>query len=491
MGRVSLKEYWTFKSFISSSTKFFFSYHDENVTCRWYFLAFLISLTPLLPDIVTNANAVVIIPLAIIFLVKDIIYGNGIVQNAKKSGVGTSLGQMKENCLYLDYNATTPIYPEVAEAMKPYLFGSCFGNPSSSHPYGQGCRKGLDRARRRVAALVGARPAEIYFTSCGSESDHWAVESGIRAGALARGLQGQKPHAVACNVEHYAVFKCLDRLRARGEIDVTYVPVDARGLAAPAAVAAAVTGRTVLVTVMHAQNEVGALQDVKAIASKVHRIDPRILVHTDAAQSVGKVPVKAEQLGVDLLTLAGHKFGAPKGVAALYCRRGIDLEPVILGAKQEFGKRAGTENVALAVALGMAAQLADAELPRAQQHMAALRDRLERALVAGLPPGLVRVHGPTEAHQRLPNTLSVGFRGVKAPELKAALDPVVACSAGAACGGSGNAVALSPTLAAMGVPEEYGLGTLRLSLGRHSTEDEIDRAAKYIINAVKKLVSVP
>ncbi|KAL1515846.1 hypothetical protein AB1Y20_002461 [Prymnesium parvum] len=295
------------------------------------------------------------------------------------------------------------------------------------------------------------------------------------------------PHVVTSTVEHPAVVECLRFLAAAGRLDVSWVRVDGTGRVCAREVAAAVTPHTILVTIMHSNNEVGAVQPVAEIVRRVrtHSARPSALVHTDAAQSAGKLPLDVRELGVDMLTLVGHKLGAPKGVAALYVRRPLRLGSLLHGGAQEGGRRAGTEAVLLLVALGEAARIAREELALASAHMARTRERLAALLVGGLGAATVRVHGPAEASHRLPNTLSIGIKGVRAAELLATLEDRVAASAGAACH-SDDPPSVSPVLAAMGVPEEYAIGTLRLSTGRHTTMEEVEKAAALIIAEVKR-----
>lgn len=372
--------------------------------------------------------------------------------------------------IYLDYNATTPIDPAVREVMAPYL-GERFGNPSSSHAFGRVAHEAVDRARTQVAGLLGASPDEIVFTGGGSEASNHAIKGIVfhrwRPGRAA-------PHVVTTAVEHPATLKPCDFL-ARLGCDVTILPVDRHGAVDPTAVRRAITPRTVLVTVMHANNEVGTFQPIGEIAAIAH--ERGVLVHTDAAQSVGKVPVDVDDLGVDLLTVAGHKLYAPKGVGVLYIRRGTDLASLIHGAGHEGGRRAGTENVPYIVGVGTACELARAALPAAIEKLRRLRDRLWDRLRAGLGDRVSLNGHPTD---RLPNTLNVNFAGWVGAELLAAV-PEVAASTGSAC--HEGQVQLSPVLAAMGVPPALGRGAVRLSVGRFSTEEEIDRAAERLVGA--------
>lgn len=410
---------------------------------------------------------------------------------AGASGIGVPLPRAPEHgtCIYLDYQATTPVWPEVAEAAIPYL-RLHWGNPSSGHAFGKPCATAVKRARAAVARLINASPAEILFTACGSEADNHAIVGAIKAEEARRRLAGVKggplPHVVTSNVEHPAIVECLEAARGCGRADVTYVPVDGEGRVTAEAVAAALTPQTVLVTVMHANNEVGAMQPIGEIVAACRAAKPGVLVHTDAAQSVGKVAVDVEALGVDLLTLVGHKFGAPKGVAALYVRRGLQLPNFLHGGGQEGGRRAGTECVVLVAALGRAAEIAVAELDALQAHMRATRDRLAALLWEGLGgggDGVLRRNGPEQEEHRLPNTLSVGIRGVNASALLATLSEKVAASAGAAC--HTDHASISAVLRAMDVPRDYAIGTLRLSTGRHTTMDDVERGAALILEQAR------
>ncbi|KAK9827737.1 hypothetical protein WJX81_007982 [Elliptochloris bilobata] len=390
--------------------------------------------------------------------------------------------------IYLDYNGTTPIFPEVAEAMEPFL-GECFGNPSSGHVYGRRSKRALDEARGAVATLIGAEsPTEVVFTACGTECNNWALAGA--ALAWREGHPGATPHVVASAVEHPAVTECLKALARLGLLCYTLVPVDAEGRVCLESLRAALRpGSTAVVSLMHANNETGALQPVAEAAAAARAAGA--LVHCDAAQSIGKVQVDVNELGADLLTVVGHKFGAPKGVAALYIRSGVRLAPFLHGGGQEGGRRAGTESILLAAGLGAAAALARAELAAAGAHMAACRDRLQRGLLAAFPPGATRVNGPSDDAHRLPNTLSIGIRGLSAAAALEALADSLAASSGAAChapggGGDDGGARISGVLQAMAVPRENALGTLRLSTGRHTTLEEVDRAVAFILAEAKR-----
>lgn len=368
--------------------------------------------------------------------------------------------------IYLDYNATTPIAPEAAAAMRPWL-EEHFGNPSSAHAFGERARKSVAAARREVAALVGASDDEVVFTGSATEADNLALVG------VARALP-DKRHLIVSAVEHPAVMQPALQLRAAGWT-LTVLPVDGCGRVDPADVAAALRPDTALVSVMHANNEVGTIQPVAEIAALARANGT--LMHTDAAQSAGKVALDVDTLGVDLLTLAGHKFYAPKGIGALYVRRGTPIAPILFGAEQEHGLRPGTENVPHIVGLGTAARLARERLPLATDKLAALRDELHRRLVAAVP-GLA-LNGHPEF--RLPNTLHVSFPGISGRDLLLACADTLAASVGSACHAHGDAV--SGVLAAMGCSTERARGAVRLSVGYSTTVTEIEAAAVALIDA--------
>ena len=375
--------------------------------------------------------------------------------------------------IYLDYNATTPIDPAVAEAMLPYVHG-LFGNPSSGHSFGLAAREGVDAARRQVAGMLGCSEDDLIFTSGGTEANNHAIKGVVGA------YRHRGSHIITSAVEHPAVTEVCRFLEGQG-CRTTYLPVDEYGMVDPQQVEDAITPETVLVTIMHANNEVGTIQPIAEIAEIAHRHG--VLVHSDCAQSIGKIPVKVDDLGVDLLSVAGHKLYAPKGIGALYIRPGVQLEKFMHGANHEGNRRAGTENIILMAGLGRACELIERNLADYEAHMAAMRDRLERGLLASGHDARVNGH-PT---QRLPNTCSIGFRGREADSILAGL-PTVAASAGAAC--HSDRVELSHVLEAMRVPTEYAMGTLRLTVGRYTTEDEIDRAIAEIIEVVARLSPV-
>jgi len=376
------------------------------------------------------------------------------------------------SAIYLDYNATTPIDPRVAEAMLPYLHG-LYGNPSSGHSFGQEARRGVDAARGQVADLLGCQAEDLIFTSGGTEANNHAIK-GV---AFAHRNRGN--HIITSSIEHPAVTEVCRYLEGQG-FRVTYLPVDDTGLVEVGQLESALTGETVLVTIMHANNEVGSIQPIAEIAEASHRRGA--LVHADCAQSVGKIPVKVGELGVDLLSVAGHKLYAPKGIGALYIKPGVQLEKFMHGASHEQNRRAGTENVIEMVGLGMACQLIEENLSVYAGHMREMRDSLEQGLSA--TGADLRINGHPK--RRLPNTSSVSFRGVEADRILASL-PTVAASAGAAC--HSDQVEVSHVLAAMGVPTEYAMGTLRFSVGRFTTSEEIERAVTEVDTELRKLAT--
>ena len=368
---------------------------------------------------------------------------------------------MTDSPVYLDHNGTTPVAPEVAAAMWPHLTEH-FGNPSSATPYGRAARAAVERAREQVAALIEARPDEITFTSGGTESNNLAIR-----GAAAR---AERRVAVTSVVEHPATVRPLELLEAEGWV-VHRLPVDADGRASLAAFPGGPVG---LGTLILAQNETGTLQPVPQLAEAVHRRGG--VMHADAAQAVGKIPVSVAELGVDLMSIAGHKLYAPKGVGALYHRRGTRLGPLLVGAGQERGLRPGTENVAAIVGLGVAAELAVAALAAEPVRQHALRELLWQQLAAGIP-GLVRV---SPARGCLPNTLMVALPDrIGTDVLEAA--PTVAASTGSACHSGVHTPAA--TLLAMGIEPDVALGALRLTLGRGTTAEHVGLAASALIEA--------
>lgn len=381
----------------------------------------------------------------------------------------------KASPIYLDHNATTPVDPRVIEAMLPYLT-THFGNPSSAHQYGQAPHAAIGAARARVAALISASAEEVVFMGSGSEADATAIRGIVVA---ARRAGSSRPHVITQATEHPAVLSACAYAERHHGAEVTVLGVDRDGLVDPADLAAALRPETVLVSVMHANNETGVIQPVVELACLSHAHGA--LFHTDAAQSVGKIVVDVAALGVDLLTVVGHKMYAPKGIAALYVRAGVQLEPLIGGGGQEQGRRAGTENVAGAVAFGVAAELALDELAAGwPAHLEDLRDRLHRELEV-LLPGRLDLNGAWSP--RLPQTLNVSIRGIEGHAVLASCS-TVAASTGSACHSGDHEP--SPVLSAMGLSRERGLSALRLTLGRWTTESDVDTAAAELARAVEQ-----
>ena len=375
--------------------------------------------------------------------------------------------------IYLDYNATTPIDSQVAEAMLPYVHG-LFGNPSSGHSFGLEAREGVERARGQVASLLGCKTDDLIFTSGGTEANNHAIKGVVYA------YRERGNHIITSAVEHPAVTEVCHYLEGQG-FRVTYLPVDEHGLVEVEKVEEALTNETLLVSIMHANNEVGTIEPIAEIAQVAHRYGA--LLHTDCAQSVGKIPVNVDDLGADLLSIAGHKLYAPKGIGALYIRPGVRLEKLMHGANHEQNRRAGTENVIEMVGLGVACELIAQNLHAYASHMRQMRDRLEEGLL-GLERD-ARINGHPE--KRLPNTASVSFRGAEADRILANLR-TVAASAGAAC--HSDQVEVSHVLAAMNVPIEYAMGTLRFSVGRYTTAEEIDRAVAEVGEVLSRMATV-
>lgn len=363
--------------------------------------------------------------------------------------------------IYLDYNASTPIASEVKEAMLPYLEDH-YGNPSALHFAGKNARQAVDVARKQIASLLNCESEEVIFTSGGSESNNHVLK-----GVFER-FRDKGNHIITTKVEHPAVINPCKYLEKQGAV-VTYVDVDQYGRVNPADIEKAITNQTILISVMHANNEVGTIQPIKQIGeiAKQHQI----LFHTDASQSIGKVPVDVRDLNVDFLTIAGHKVYAPKGIGALYIREGIEIEALLHGAGHESGRRAGTENVLLASGLGKACELANEKLHMHESDkVKELRDYFWQQLQQ-LPGATVSLNGHPE--YRLPNTLSVNFSNRIGQDILDGI-PQVAASTGSAC--HAGEVTLSPVLEAMGVDEKTGMGAIRFSLGRTTTKEEIDTA---------------
>jgi len=370
--------------------------------------------------------------------------------------------------IYLDYNATTPVAREVGEAMMPFILED-FGNPSSAHPLGKRAKEALEVARGHISRMLGCNPGEIIFTSGGTESNNTVLK------CAAWSLRNQGRHIITTKIEHPSIVNTALFLKEDG-YDVTFLPVDSYGCLDPDEVKKAVRRDTILISVMHANNETGAIQPLTQISTIAR--EHGVLFHTDAAQSVGKIETKVHDLGVDFLTIAGHKIYAPKGVGALYIREGVEIEPLMHGGGQEGGLRSGTENVILNVGLGKACELIVDNLSDDTPRIRALRDRLHDRIRSAAPDVVLNGH----PEHRLPNTLYLSFPGMRGEEILRGI-PDLCASTGSAC--HDQSVRLSHVLEAMGVGEEVGMGAIRLSLGRPTTETEVDQAAKLLIETVK------
>jgi cysteine desulfurase len=378
--------------------------------------------------------------------------------------------------VYLDHNATTPVHPAVVEAMTRALRED-FGNPSSVHHFGQRAKSAMDQARSSVASLIGADPSEVVFTSGGTESDNFAIRGAAEALDATR-----RRHLIATTIEHEAVLNTLKALARRGR-PTTLLRVDGTGIVAPDALKEALTDDTAVVSVMHANNEIGTIQPILELARIAH--DRGALFHTDAVQTAGKVTVDAKALDVDLLSISAHKFYGPKGVGALWIRRGLRLLPVLTGGKHERSRRAGTENVAGIVGMGVAATLAAAKIDEEAKRISTLRDRLEEGVLRAVPGTIVNgARSP-----RVPNTTNISFDRIEAESLLIALDlEGVAVSTGSAC--SSGTLEPSHVLKAMGFPPHRTQNSIRFSLGAANTEADVDRVVAILPGIVDKLRSL-
>lgn len=374
--------------------------------------------------------------------------------------------------VYLDHNATTPLHPEVLEAMLPFLKEK-FGNPSSIHRFGREVRAAIDRAREAVAKLLNADPSEVYFTSGGTESDNLAIKG------VALALRNRGNHIITSSVEHHAVLHTCQFLETQG-FEVTYLPVDRYGMVDPDDVRRAITDRTILVSIMHANNEVGTIQPIAEIG-RITR-EKGVYFHTDAVQSVGKLPINVEAMNIDLLSLSGHKLYGPKGVGALYLRRGLHLVPSAHGGAHERGQRAGTENVPGIVGLGRAVELAMVKMEPEAEYLRGLRDNLHELIVERIEDVHLNGH-PTD---RLSGTLNLSFAGIEGEALLLSLDlEGVAASSGSAC----TSASLEPShvLLAMGVPPLLAHSSVRFSLGRDNTPEDVKYVAEVLLRIVDRL----
>ncbi len=373
--------------------------------------------------------------------------------------------------IYLDYNATTPHDPDVISVMQPFL-AEYFGNPSSSYLYGAQTKDAVNDARRQVASLLNCDPSEIIFTSGGTESNNYA----LKGAALNNQYKGN--HIITTQIEHPSVLEVCKFLEMNG-FRVTYLPVDENGIMQITGLEKAITSKTTLITVMHSNNEVGSIQPIEDISNLAR--GKGILTHTDAAQSIGKIPLDLERERVDLLSIAGHKVYAPKGIGVLYVRKGTQLSALIHGAGQEDGRRPGTENVLEIVGLGKACEIAQRDLNKNMVHM----EKMKEKLYSELQEKIKNIKRNGHRDRQLPNTLSLSIKGLDAHSIISKIKDRVAVSAGAAC--HSDKIQISHVLKAMNVPEEWARGTLRLSTGRMTTEEEIDLASKIISEAVLKL----
>ncbi len=376
--------------------------------------------------------------------------------------------------IYLDNNATTAVAPEVLAAMLPYL-GELYGNPSSMHSFGGQVGEAVDTARERIAALLGAGPDEIIFTSCGSESDNTAIWSALQT-------QPEKRHLITTRVEHPAVLNVVQYWERQG-YHVTLLGVDGKGRLDLDEYAAALSDDTALVSIMFANNEVGDIYPIQAMAEMAK--ERGILFHTDAVQAVGKTPIDLRHLPVDMLSLSGHKIHAPKGIGVLYVRKGVRFRPFLRGGHQERGRRAGTENVPYIVGLGMAAQLSSDHMQEERVHVARLRDQVDNGLLERIPDCMV--NGDVE--NRLPNTSNIAFKNVEGEAILLMLDRLGICaSSGSAC--TSGSLEPSHVLRAMGVPFNYAHGSVRLSLSRYTTEEDVDYVIENFPGVIETLRAI-
>lgn len=381
---------------------------------------------------------------------------------------------MTDERIYLDHAATTPLDPRVLDAMLPYLTEK-FGNPNSIHAFGREARKAVDESREKIATLLGCRPAEIVFTSGGTESDNLAIRG------VADAFRHKGNHIVTTAIEHHAVLHTCKALQERG-FEVTYLPVDEHGMVAPEQVAEAVTERTILVTVMHANNEIGTIEPIVEIVKAVKGKRPDVLVHTDAVQTIGHIPVDVQALGVDLLSFAAHKFYGPKGVGGLFIRHGTKLTPQLIGGGQERNRRSGTENVAGIVGMAKALELAIDEMPTETLRLQTLRDELIAGVLERIPDSRLNGH-PV---QRLPHNANFSILGVEGEALLLQLDMHgIAASSGSAC--TSGSLEASHVLLALGLSHEWALGSLRLTLGRSNTREHVLQVLKVLPPIVEKL----
>ena len=377
---------------------------------------------------------------------------------------------MKE--IYMDYNATTPVDPGVSEAMLPYLREK-FHNPSSIYSGAKEVKKAIEEAREKVARLIGTKPKEVIFTGGGSEADNHAIKG------VAFALRGKGNHIITSAIEHHAVLHTCQFLEKMG-FEVTYLPVNRYGIVEPEVLKEAIREETILVSIMMANNEIGTMEPIKELAEVAH--ERGVLFHTDAVQAVGKIPVNVKELGVDMLSLSAHKFYGPKGVGGLYVRWGVKIPSLIHGGGQERGRRAGTENVAGIVGAGRAAEIAMEEMDEEERKIRPLRDKLEKELVGRIPQVIVNGH----PEKRLYNTLNICVKGIEGEGMLALLDMNgISASSGSAC--TSGSLEPSHVLLAIGLPHEIAHGSLRFSLGKYNTEEDVDKVIEVLPWIVERL----
>lgn len=380
---------------------------------------------------------------------------------------------MEKRFVYADNSATTPVYPEVLEAMMP-AFGELYGNPSSLYSKGREAKRVIDASREKIASVLGCKPTEFFFTSCGTESDNWAIKGAARAN-VSRGK-----HLITTKIEHHAVLHTMRALEKEG-FEVTYVAPDSNGIITPESIVAALRPDTTLVAVMYANNEIGTIEPIREIATAVKEYDRRIIVFTDAVQAIGNVKINLHELGVDMLSLSGHKIHAPKGIGGLYIRTGARVHTLVDGGGQERNRRGGTENVAYIAGLAKAIELADehlSDIPRIEK----MRDRLIKGIMEKIP--YTRLNGSTE--HRLAGNVNVAFEFIEGESMLLLLDRAgISSSTGSAC--SSNSLEPSHVLLSIGVPVEVAHGSLRLSLGRDNTEEDVDYILEVLPGVVQRL----
>ncbi|MCS7192020.1 MAG: cysteine desulfurase NifS [Armatimonadetes bacterium] len=381
---------------------------------------------------------------------------------------------MNDKPVYLDYAATTPLDPRVLEAMMPYLTEK-FGNPNSIHTYGREARRAVDEAREKISQLLNCQPSEIVFTSGGTESDNLALRGVVEA------YRQKGNHIITTAIEHHAVLHTCKALEEKG-FEVTYLPVDEHGLVYPEQVAEAIREKTILVSVMHANNEIGTIEPIEDIVKAVKERRPDILIHTDAVQTVGHIPVDVQKLGVDLLSFSAHKFYGPKGIGGLFVRRGVKLVPQITGGGQERNRRSGTENVASILGAAKALEISIEEMPKEMTRLQKLRDDLIAEVLKRIPDSRLNGH----PSQRLPHNANFSFRGIEGETLLLQLDMNgIAASSGSAC--SSGSLEPSHVLLALGLSYEWAIGSLRLTMGRFTTYEDILKVIELLPSIVEKL----